>query len=282
MFNSELTSAVENFTTLMLPLSEKDLERKWEWKDHDEEGIRFAFFVTIQELRQLAVQLAASRKPLTQAQHILGQYHAQYMDLQAAVYGLSTESAGHIPVEGEWPVRQVYSHILGAEFGFRAVIRYALEGHRAGKWMSKQIPEFEYPRLYGTSEGEYDDLTNGPLDGMLAFHRDMHPQIVREFRSITDQELDMPAAFWEETRFPIRHRLLRYEAHIIQHTVQIDKTLAAIGQIPGESKRLIRYLYAALAEIDKYLIGEEASSKDCAELAEVIEARVKELRLSLK
>ncbi|MDO8754745.1 MAG: hypothetical protein Q7J80_12680, partial [Anaerolineales bacterium] len=60
MFNPELTKAVENFAVLMLPFSEKDLERKWIWKDHDEEGIRFAFFVTIQELRKLAVQLAAN------------------------------------------------------------------------------------------------------------------------------------------------------------------------------------------------------------------------------
>ena len=88
MFNIELIRAVENFANLMLPVSEKDLERKWIWKDHDEEGIRFAFFVTIQELRQLAVKLAANRKPLTQAQQILGQYHKQYMDLQAAVFGL--------------------------------------------------------------------------------------------------------------------------------------------------------------------------------------------------
>jgi hypothetical protein len=78
---------------MMLPLSEKDLESNWVWKDHDEEGIRFAFFVTIQELRQLAVMLASKRKPVTQAQHILGQYHKQYMDLQAVIFGLSEEDA---------------------------------------------------------------------------------------------------------------------------------------------------------------------------------------------
>ena len=39
MFNSNLTTAVENFARLILPLTEKDLEREWKWKDHDEEGI---------------------------------------------------------------------------------------------------------------------------------------------------------------------------------------------------------------------------------------------------
>jgi hypothetical protein len=282
MFNSELTSAVENFAAFMLPLSEKDLERKWEWKDHDEEGIRFAFFVTLQELRDLAVGLAASAKPLTQAQHILGQYHAQYMDLQAAILRLSAEAIVDIPAKGEWPVQRVYAHILGADINFTVVVRYALEGHRAGTWKPGQIPDEEEARLIGMSEEQYFALTRGALEGMLTYHRDFHPRIIKEFSTITDKELNLPSAFWEKTIFPIRHRLLRYEAHIVQHTVQIDKTLAAIGQSPSESKRLIRYLYAALAEVDKYLIGGDASSKDCAELAKTIEARVKELRLSLK
>ena len=78
-----------DFAALMLPLTEKELERNWKWKDHDEEGIRFAFFVTLQELRHLAVTLSATLPKPTAAQHILSQYHAAYMDLQAAVLGLS-------------------------------------------------------------------------------------------------------------------------------------------------------------------------------------------------
>ena len=149
MFNIELIKAVEDFANLMLPVSEKELERRWIWKDHDEEGIRFAFFVTIQELRQLAVQLAASHKPLTQAQHILGQYHKQYMDLQSAIFGLSKEDSERAPAEGEWPVRQVYAHILGAEIGFSGVVRYALEGHRAGTWKPERMSDEEEITNYG-------------------------------------------------------------------------------------------------------------------------------------
>ena len=67
----------------------------------------------------------------------------------------------------------------------------------------------------------------------------------------------MLSTFWEETRFPIQHRLHRYEAHYTQHTIQIDKTLAAIGNAPTESMRLIRKLYAALAEAEGMMIGLE-------------------------
>ena len=257
MLKKNLRHAVENFTQLILPLTEKDLELEWKWKDHDEEGIRFACFVTLQELRHLAVTLATLRSQPTTAQRILSQYHAAYMDLQAAVLGLSDEAAEKIPAEGEWPIRKVYAHILGTEFSFTAAVRYALELHRANKWTNDRIPDSEYPRLYVLSESEYDKLMDGPLSGMLAYHHDLHERIVQEFSQITDAELDLPSTFWEETRFPIQHRLHRYEAHFTQHTIQIDKTLIAIGNPLSESKRLVRKIYAALAEAEGFMIGAE-------------------------
>jgi len=261
MINTTLTNAVEDFARVILPLTEQDLEREWVWKDHDEEGIRFACFVTLQELRHLAVTLATPsstlRTPLTPAQHILSQYHAAYLDLQAAVFGLTDEDAEKIPAEGEWNVNTAYAHILGTDFGFSAVIRYALELHRAGKWTNDRIPESEYPRLYEITDADYDKLMGAPLSQKLTYHRKLHQRIIHEFSSITDQELALPASFWEETRFPIQHRLHRYEAHFVQHTIQIDKTLVAIGQSPTEAQRLLRKIYTALAEANGQMIGAE-------------------------
>jgi hypothetical protein len=37
MFNANLSKAVQDFAALVLPLSEKELEREWKWKVHDEE-----------------------------------------------------------------------------------------------------------------------------------------------------------------------------------------------------------------------------------------------------
>jgi len=257
MFDAKLAHTVEDFAGLLLPLSEKDLEHEWRWKDHDEEGIRFACFVTLQELRHLAVALSTLRPKPTPAQHILTQYHAAFMDLQAALLGLSSENAEKTPAEGEWSVRQVYSHILSTDIGFTSVVRYALEGHRAGSWKPERMSDEDEIRIIGMSEEEYKTLMGGPLDGMLAYHREFHPAIIEEFSNITEKELNLPSTFWEETRFAIQHRLHRYEAHFAQHTVQIDKTLVAIGQAPSESKRLIRKIYAALAESEGMMIGVE-------------------------
>lgn len=255
MVNTTLTQAVADFASLMLPLSEKNLEREWVWKDHDEEGIRFAFFVTLQELRDLAVTLASRRWERTSAQHILSQYHAAYLDLQAALLGVSNEDAERAPADGEWSVQRTFAHILSTDINFTIVVRYALEKHRAEMWTPERYSDEDADRLAGISDEDYLALIKGPLDRMVAYDRELHQQIIEEFSGITDQELNLPSTFWEDTRFPIRHRLQRYEAHFVQHTVQIDKTLEAIGLAPGESKRLLRRIYAALAEAEGMMIG---------------------------
>jgi DinB family protein len=278
MFNPELSHAVDKFGAMMLPLSEKDLENNWVWKDHDEEGIRFAFFVTLQELRQLAVTLYRLRPKPTPAQHILSQYHAAYMDLQAALLGISAEDADKPPAEGEWPVRQVYAHILSTEINFTITVRYALEKHRAAGWKPEKVSDQEADRLAGLSDEEYLTLIKGPLEGMLAYHREFHPAIIEEFSEITDKELDLPSTFWEETRFPIRHRLHRYEAHFVQHTIQIDKTLVAIGKAPSESKQLMRKIFAALAEAEGLMFGgEKMDDTAILAIASSIAERTKEI-----
>ena len=278
MFSSELSRAVNDFAALVLPLSEKDLEREWIWKDHDEEGIRFAFFVTLQELRHLAVTLSTLRSKPTPAQHILAQYHAAYMDLQAALLGLSAEDVDRAPAEGEWPISRVYAHMLRAEINFSATVRYALEEHRAGTWTSEGMSDEDAIRLAGMSREEHQALLQGSLGRMLAYHRKFHTEIIKEFSEITEIELDLPSTFWEETRFPIRHRLHRFDAHITQHTIQIDKTLVAFGQAPGESKRLSRKIYAALAEAEGILIGTEKMDEAVIlETALSISERTKEI-----
>ena len=283
MINPELTAAVEKFAGTMSRVSDAELDAPWQWKGYDE-GVRFTFFVTLIELRQLAVKLASERSagiklpPMTSAQHILAQYHSAFMDLQAALIGLPAKKATLPPGKKEWPVRTSVAHILGADIGFAAVIRYALENHRAGSWLPHPIPEKEYPRLYGLSKKKYDMLMNSTLPNLVAYHRKLHLKILREFADMTKDELALPAAYWEETRFHIGYRLHRFEAHLRQHTIQIDKTLASIGCGPSEARRLIRMLYSALADVNGLLIlPVERKNQESIELARAIESRTKEM-----
>lgn len=254
MFNPELTTAVSNFTKLFSAFPDAELDHPWHWKGHDE-GVRFASFVVSRELRELAVRLETTLPPASAAQRILAQYHGAFLDLQAVLSGISHEDAILSPSEKDWPVRRVFAHVLGADISFSAVIRNALAGHRAGNWSPAPVSDADFLRVAGLSEAEYESLMTGPYESLIAYHQSLHPQIVSEFSTITSAELDLPATFWEPEAFPIRYRLHRYEAHLRQHTIQIEKTLSAIDLAPSEAKQLNRMIIAALAQVDGSLIG---------------------------
>ena len=55
---------------------------------------------------------------------------------------------------------------------------------------------------------------------------------------------------WIHYDVDVRFRLHRFAAHLIEHTVQCEKTLAALGWPPTEGRRIVRRLAALLGEIE--------------------------------
>src|SRR6266481_6401490 len=110
---------VEALVRATVDLPDTEMDRPWVWHEYDEEGLRFTLLMAQHELRDLAVRLAAMRPaPPSQTQRILGQYHHAYRDLTGALAGLRDEDLDKVPREGEWPIREVVRHMLGADYGF--------------------------------------------------------------------------------------------------------------------------------------------------------------------
>lgn len=280
--NNDLVQAVEQFAALTHGIPDGHLERQWAWQSYDSEGIRFAFFRSYEELRELAARLSQERavrdEPFTETHLILSQYHTAYWDLQSALLGVSDEIVEKAPAPNGWSVRQVLAHMLGAEVGFYTAVRYALERKRTGDGRPAEPPKEARATLSGMNEDKYRSMVAGPLADLLAGHRAFHNRILRDFADISAAELDVPSTFWEDEPMSIRFRLHRFDSHLRQHTIQLDMTLDAIGQGPKEVKRLLRLVYASLAEVEGALIGaQEIEESRRHELADGIIARGKEI-----
>jgi hypothetical protein len=78
----------------------------------------------------------------------------------------------------------------------------------------------------------------------------------------------------------------RFDAHLRQHTIQVEKTLQALGHDGGEARRLLRLVYRALAQTEGVLLGaaglgqEEQSTlaREIRRRAAAVETRVQEAR----
>ena len=269
-----LTTAVETFARAGVKYSDAGLENVWKWGDYDE-GVRFAFFLTYQELREVAAQTAVQRAidgpAITWAQRILAQHHAAYRDLCGMLVGVGEDEIDRAPDPGEWPLRVVLGHTIDTEQGFLGVIRYALERHRSGDGRPLEMPEED------DAEDE-TDYSAGTLEQILTNYDALHSQVLYELASISDDELRIPSFFWESNPMEIRFRLHRFDAHLRQHTIQVEKTLAGIGHQLHEAERLVRMVYGALGEAEGAVIGaQEMDAEQWRKAAEGILKRAAEI-----
>lgn len=276
-----LHAAVERLARVFHAATDAQMGMPWAWSAYEDEGARFALLRACEELRELAVLAYADRVAAdvgpTQAQRILSQYHAAYRELEAILFGLDDEMALHAPAEHEWPVREAVSHIVGAEAAFFGCCRHAVERYRAGDTDPAAPPEDAYDRLLGSVE---DHRRNEalPLSGLRKWHADINIRIMTELADVHDAELDLPSRYWEPEPYPLRFRLHRFESHLRQHSIQVEKILAAIGRPPSEAMRLIRLMYAALASFEGAWIGAPGGAAPRAQrLAATLNTRADEL-----
>jgi uncharacterized damage-inducible protein DinB len=269
-----VTEAVEALVRATVDLPDAEMGRPWVWREYDDEGLRFALLMAQHELRDLAVRLAAMRPSSpSQAQRILGQYHHAYRDLTGALAGLRDEDLDRVPKEGEWPLREVTLHMLGAEYGFLGVVQYELAPDRSpdpataderwGSWREEH--GYRAPK---TLDGGVRDVRNAMFE--------IHRRVLRELDGVSDSDLDRDATFWDGDK-PIRFRMHRFEAHMIQHTVQVDKTVVWIGRSPSEARRLVRILYRDLAAVEM-LSSSSFGRQEREQVAKTIADRAAEIQ----
>jgi hypothetical protein len=259
MIEMTLSATVDRFADVTYALADVDLLRDWAWQAY-RDGVRYAFFRTYEELRELAANTAAERAAsgpaLTLAQRALALYHGAYREMWALLIGLPDVELDRVPAEDEWPLRRVLDHAIEADGGFYGVIGYALERQRSGDERPAEIPREYWHTLFGPhEEAGYQAALAGTKAEIQAYHAALHNRMVREFATITDDEIALPSRYWEGYSLPIQFRLHRLESHIREHTIQIEKTLDMLGRRPAEAMRLLRLIYAALADAEGAAIG---------------------------
>jgi hypothetical protein len=241
------------------------------WHAYDPDARNVALLVNL-KLCGLASEVASERSNRSRAALIAAQHHAAYRDLTGALAGVRDDEFDRAPARDEWPLREVVHHVAGAEMGFSLLIRWAFERQRGGNVLPITMPREEMEPHYARVRPD------GSLGEVLGRYDELHWSVVSEFSALSDEDLESPNVWWEEYEIPVWFRMHRFDAHLRQHTIQVDKTLAAIGHPPSEPERLARLLHQSLGAVEAALIGATAGAWERAdELAE----EVRELRRHL-
>ena len=248
-----LSKTIETFAKLAVNLEDSDLDREWQWGEYDE-GLRFAFFRTYETLQKLAADPGLQDgSMITRAQVILSQYNAAFRDLQAILLPVDDQLAEKTFTEDEWPIRKVLIHMLEAEVAFLAINADALARRRAGETNPAELSDSAW-KAFKENDPFFKIAEKGTSNELRRYHQQLHERVLETFVNTTDIELETPIWFWESSPMSLQFRLHRFDSHLRQHTVQIEKTLVKLDQIPNEAQRLVRLIYQAFANIESALM----------------------------
>lgn len=238
----DVDAALERFAAL----DELELTRPWRFRDKPMD-VRYAIYRTLEDAQEAVVRLAArshpeSRRILALAQRALG-------DLRGLLIGLPADLLDRSSREGEWSIRETLRHIMVIEGRYAVQTRYATERADSDPM---RVADDKMPTPAQI------DVTG---DVATIVHR------VRDTRAATDRQLgNLPVAAltrptqWIHYDVDVRFRLHRFAAHLIEHTVQCEKTLDGLGWRMTEGRRIVRRLTGLLGELEGH--GGDAEARE--------------------
>ncbi len=278
----QLTAAVEGFAQVLATVPGERLSDAWptpspngELANGYDEVVREVPYRLLVELRLVAADIATTRPRVTLAQHILGQHHIAWREWTGALLTVTPEELDRDPggVNGcDWTLRVIQHHLAMTESAFRAMCAYAVEQRRAGE---------SGALISHAMVLEADDLATdvGDQAALLANYAGIHADVQAACVDLTEDDLAAEATWWEEYPIAVRWRLHRFEAHLREHTIHVEKTLGAIGHIPGEAERMARMLHRALGEVEGLLLG---APDTCVEQCDALAVFIAEATATLR
>lgn len=217
-------------------LDEAALGRPWAFRGRPMD-VRYALYRTLEDAQEALVLVAA--RPVPESRRILALAQRAFGDLRGLLVGLPADLLDRAPREGEWPLRDTLRHILLVERRYALQTLYAVE---RGDAEPIRIPDDRLP-----TAAQID--VSGGIEDVLARIGAARAETNRRLGDVAPAGMTRPTV-WVHYEIDVRFRLHRFAAHVIEHAIQCEKTLDALGWRPAEGRRIARRLAALVGEVE--------------------------------
>ncbi|MDQ6636804.1 MAG: DinB family protein [Candidatus Dormibacteraeota bacterium] len=244
------------FVTALLQLAQVSAERceaPWTWREQEGEELRGRDALLLSHEAELAAEVQLRG----QAQRLITEGQRAFGELRGLLAGVPDQLLDAQPGGQEWTLRQALAHLLLVERRYRAQTAYALE-------------RGDDQPLYQKLESQVSEAEQ--QGGVLAWIERLAAERRETAAAITGAEtlLHRPTV-WVGFDVDVRFRLARFAGHLAEHTIQLEKTLAAVGWQPSEAQRLVRRISAARAGHELWSQPEVLAALDALHLRRAAE-----------
>jgi hypothetical protein len=279
---SPLARAVERLAQVVAKLPDSVLMRDWigrpgpgDWHWYSD-CLREVVLQAYQELCDFGVEAERERAlhgPVQTSTHrLLAQHRFAYREFQSLFVGVPDAVLDETPLPWERSIRENLAHVILAEWwAYRPQILHALDRGRQGL-DPEVMPATDTVAQHGEPVGTHETLGE-----LLTRYERLHTQNTLDYSGITEDELGIRSAWWENGPVDLRFRLKRYVWHPRDHAVTIDKILDALGHRRTATQRFASRLFSGLGTAEGPLIGADGLlASRYADLTDTLEERANE------
>jgi DinB superfamily len=238
-------SDIERALADLLAVPDAALEGPWAWPGYGEADGRYGFFRIIEDLEGAATGIDTTRGGRPPAEAVIAPATLARWDLIGVLAPLTAAELDADPGGGEWTIRQAVAHAISVQHAYAMWTGWwRAQGIRPGEALPTAVPD-------DLGDPAYDEAIAAdgtPAEIRARLHR-AQDEAAAGLVDLSVDELGY-AARWSGMPVTVGFRQARWSSHLIEHTVQVDKTLVWLGRQPSEVERLVRLVAGAWGRLE--------------------------------
>jgi uncharacterized damage-inducible protein DinB len=249
----------------LLAIDDDELELPWSWFAGEEPAdIRYAFFRCFEALETggaiVSRRLDETRAARSPATRLIAPATVARWQLHGILAALDDDMLDREPARGEWTMRQTLAHIVNGQRAYGAFTA----------WWHERASEAEFPAAVPDSVVAAADVSDEVPDGegtLLEIRRRLDAVLDFSAGRLGDYDDDDLAvrARWSGLPVTVGFRLGRWSSHLVEHTIQIQKTLVMLDRRPTEVERLVHTIAEAYGRLEATTLALSPSSLERAD-----------------
>jgi uncharacterized damage-inducible protein DinB len=243
---SDFLSAMAAFASL----DDETLDRDWQWRGR-EALVRDALYRSLEDEQNALI--AARRAERSEAERILALAQRAFGDLCGVLVARPEELLDASPGEGSWTVRQILKHLTGVERRYAASTLYAAHRRDTDPVV---LPESRRP-------ADDDNDVAGGVARIIERFAALRAQSDALLGVLPTESLTRET-IWSDHEVDVRFRLHRFASHLIEHTIQCERALDALGAARGEARSIVRRIWSVRGELEGVAENATLSTLDAA------------------
>ena len=194
----------------------------------------YALFNALEEEQMAAAALGPNGD---EASRILTLAQIEFGRLRGVLAAIDDDLLDRAPAQGEWTLRETLAHAIGVERSYRANTEHALV-RRDDEPLTLSAERRPQP--------DPADTSGGVLDIVAAFAV-RRAETDAALAGLSEAQMVRPSQ-WGPYEVPhridVRFRLHRFASHIVEHAVQCEKTINALGITLNDPRAVVRTIGA--------------------------------------